>query len=141
MNPASYLAALRATPSEPWTLEQLCQAGQEGLSRWGRAQERIEPPLRFPPTMFGVEDRLKLATDLQTLLPEDDGSRVRSVTWAYLFWASSPTTRDLPNPYEPLLEFLHHGGTFSTEDIFLDICSASGDRCGIPLRKRNANVA
>jgi hypothetical protein len=141
MDPASYLAALRATPSEPWALEKLYHAALEGLSRWCQAQERIEPPLRFPPSMFGAEDRFELAADLRALLPADDGSRARSVTWAYLFWWSSPTTRDLPNPYEPLLEFLHHGGTFSTEDIFLEICSASGDRCGIPIRKRNTNVA
>lgn len=138
VNSATYIATIRAEHSEPWTLEQLLDVACEALSRWRHAREHLQMSFGFPPRISAIEPSFALSPDLSALAPSEDDTRLHSVALGYLSWATCQRTHELPNPYEPLLALLHHGGTFSTEDIFLDICSASGDRAGIPMLNRNA---
>ena len=132
MNPKAYIEALNSSPAEPWRLERLCQAAHEALSRWRIAREQLQVSFGFPPRVSSVVPDFTLPADLLALAPQEDSSQRRVVTLLFLSWATCPITSAVANPHEPLMELVHHGGSFSIEHGFLDLYAADGERCGIP---------
>ena len=132
MDPKAYIEALNSTPAEPWSLDQLCRSAQEALCRWRTAREQLQVSFGFPPRVSSIAPDFTLSPDLLALASQVENSQRQTVTLLFLSWAACPITTTVANPHEPLMELVHHGGSFSIEHGFLDLYAANGERCGIP---------
>ncbi|MHA3774880.1 hypothetical protein ACXR0O_25450 [Verrucomicrobiota bacterium sgz303538] len=133
MNPVDRVREVKATSSGPWSLEQLALAARDSLARWRDARSQLGRSFGFPP--LGVVEELDPNFQLPAdIVPTPDESpQVRWVILGFLAWETCPATANVPNPFEPLLAFHHHGGRLATEHGYLDIFAPNGDRCGIPM--------
>jgi len=108
----------------------------EALDRWQKFHGSL------PPNWNWIRGWIKIAAEFN--MPEQavrivsgcPQGRRADVAKAYLAWNRNEHTRDVPNPYESLIFFLHHGGTWSRpENGILDISDALGQKWGIPATR------
>jgi hypothetical protein len=116
--------------------EELHSLFEDALTRWERFQGHRPPTW---PSVLGwtkIAGEFEIPADAAVILASCPPERRHEVARAYLAWNRHDSTAAHPNPYEPLLSFFHHGGTWTRpENGILDIYDAMGGKCGIVTRK------
>lgn len=119
----------------------------EALARWKQFHGCL--PSSWPPVLgwTRIAGELEMPGRAMAILLACPPERRPQIARAYLAWNRHVSTRDHANPYEPLLSFLHHGGTWSrVENGILDIYDCLGQKYGIaigessPVLKQNPHV-
>jgi hypothetical protein len=125
-----------------WSGEEFAQAAREGKRRF----EEIESVFEIEYGMFA--DAVALLAPNYHLAPEEETAvkaapireshraSKRIALW-YLKWERCPVTAGLPNPYEPWIEIMEHGGAFDVEHgQFVDVFTNRGMPVGCVVVRR-----
>ncbi|MFZ6798963.1 hypothetical protein [Undibacterium sp. Di24W] len=113
-------------------VEDLHTLFEDALSRWEQFQGHR--PSTWAPVLGGIKiaAEFEVPAEAALILDACPPERRQQVAIAYLAWNRHASTREHANPYEPLLSFFHHGGTWSRpENGILDIYDELGGKCGI----------
>jgi hypothetical protein len=109
---------------------------EESLSRWEQFSGTRPPNW---PIVFGwirIASEFEMPAEALTIFETCSLERRPEVARAYLAWSRHESTLGHANPYEPLLSFFHHGGTWTRpENGILDIYDGLGEKCGIIIQR------
>lgn len=114
-------------------LEELYGFFSEAMQRWRQFHGSL--PLSWVWVRGGVTfcEGFTVPEAAAAILAGCEDTRRVMIATAYLSWRRGEKTRVLANPYEPLIDFLHHGGVWwRPENGVLDIYDSFGQGGGIP---------
>lgn len=117
-----------------WTTADFLNAAREGKRR----HDEIADLFQISYSVF-ADVVPEIAPDWRLLLDEapilsirkiNPRIRYSGVLLGFVKWEYCPLTKGLPNPYEPWIEILEHGGSFQVEHaVFIDLFDEN-DRIG-----------
>ncbi|MYN05138.1 hypothetical protein GTP41_23865 [Pseudoduganella sp. DS3] len=109
---------------------------EESLSRWEQYKGARHPNWSTVLGWIRIASEFEMPEDAKAILATGPLERRLEVARAYLAWSRHDSTQGHANPYEPLLSFFHHGGTWTRpENGILDIYDASGGKCGVIIQR------
>lgn len=142
MDALDRILCLGRTPAREWSDAEFQQAAWEGKRRF----EEIESVLEIQYGMF--RDAVAVLAPAFSLSPEEEVAiaaapireayhATKRLAVSYLKWERCPVTAGLPNPYEPWIEIMEHGGAFHVEHgQFVDIFTHRGMPVGSVVVRR-----
>ena len=130
------------SPSESSLLHIMCASGEPKdiddllvffLEFFGRWEKFLGYPLeRFLPALGWFGQEVDVPSEAETMLSALPPPRRREVAESFLRWNRHPQVREFANPYEPLLLFFHHGGSWSRpENGILSVYDSKGGYAGV----------
>ena len=142
MDPLARALRIGQGPPAAWCPEDFLRAAREGARRYRQVEEAfgirygmwtdavavIDPGYRLP------SDDERAIRDAP--IPERRRADKRLALW-FVSWERCRATAGLPNPYEPWLAIMEHGGWFTAEHgQFVDVFDATGMPVGSVVVRR-----